>query len=308
MKRIAFFVLFCFCSMQALMADDSTAVSSSNELTLQAAFPLAAKLGYTYRHNFPFLQGEGPLTEANGIGLALGAEVSPISLNGIVEAVWTPIAFFQFAAGGSIGSGWNINLFGSDIYGIGLSHADAEGNAEHSGGAFDGLFLKAQTGVVLQADMAALFPGDWHHVVMRTSHEINYKRYTGASSGESWYFENDGGENCNGFNYYGNLLIGYQMPIFLNMVALLAEADLYLYNTPNRSRWGDDRIRWTFSGVLNFTVTKQLGAALVTQFVTARNFLEPNWEDLYYRNRHLNTSSPIHLEFYRVAAILTYKL
>jgi hypothetical protein len=308
MKRITFFVLFCFCSMQALMADDTSAISSSDELVLQITIEPAMKLGYTHRFNFPFLQGSSPLTEANGIGLALGAEVSPVSLNGIAEAVWTPIAFFQLAAGGSIGSGWNIKLFGSDVYGIGISHANAEGYTEHSGSSFNGLFLKAQMGAVLQADLAALVPGDWHHVVMRTYHEINYRGYTGASSGESWYFENDDGENCNGFNYYGNLLIGYQMPIFLNTVALLAEADMYLYDTPNRSRWGDDRIRWTFSGVLNFTITQKFSAALVTQFRTQRNYLQSNWKDLYYRNRTLNTSSPLRLEFFRIAAILTYQL
>jgi hypothetical protein len=69
----------------------------------------------------------------------LGTEISPISLNGIAEAVWTPIAFFQFAAGGRIGSGWNLNIFDSAIYEIGLNRPDIAGKGEHKGGAFDGL-------------------------------------------------------------------------------------------------------------------------------------------------------------------------
>jgi hypothetical protein len=144
-------------------------------------------------------------------------------------------------------------------------------------------------------------------VVFRTYHEINHKGYSAASAGESWYFENDDGENRNGFNYYGSLFLGYQMPLFLNTLGLLAEGDLYLYDTPNREQWGDERIRWTFSGLFNFVITKKLSAALLVQLRTRRNYDDPRWEDLFYQNRHIG-SKPLRLEFYRAAAILTYTL
>lgn len=309
MRNIALFVLLTL-FVQALIAENQTEEipdTISNELLLQISSLPEAKLGFTKRYIFPFLQGESSLTTDNNIGLALTAEISPISLNGIVEAVWTPIAFFQLAAGGRIGSGWNLELFGSDIYGIGVNRPNAVGNAENIGNAFDGLLWKTQIGAALQADLAAVFPGDWNHVVFRSYHEINYKGYTKASAGESWYFENDDGENINGFNYYGNFLIGYQMPIFLDLIALLTEMDLYLYDTPDRSRWGDEKIRWTFSNILNFTITKQFSLTLITQFWTRRNYKESDWQDLYYRNRTIDNSNPLRLEFYRVAAALTYK-
>ncbi len=311
MRRIAFLVLLSLCA-QVLIAEENrenkTGVTASRDITLLMSSLPEAKLGFTQRFSFPFLQGESPLTEGNNIGLALGADISPISLNGIAEAVWTPAAFFQLSAGGRIGSGWGVELFGGNIYGIGLNRPDAAGKAEQDGRAFDGLLWKVQTGAALQADLAAVFPGDWHHVVVRSYHEINYKGYTRAAAGESWYFENDDGENCNGFNYYGNLLIGYQMPIFFNMAALMAEADLYLYDTPNRGTWGDDKIRWTFSCLLNFSLIKQIDLAVITQFRTRKNYQESDWQDLYYRNRNIDTANPLHLEFYRVAVAVTYKL
>jgi hypothetical protein len=144
-------------------------------------------------------------------------------------------------------------------------------------------------------------------VVARSYHEINYQGYTRAKENESWYYENDDGEIRNGFNYYGNFLVGYQMPIFFNMAAFITEMDLYLYDTPNRGKWGDDRIRWTFSGIFNFTITKQIDISLIAQFRTRKNYQETNWHDLYYQNRTINNSSPLHLEFYRVAAAMTYK-
>jgi hypothetical protein len=308
MKRIALLVLLSLC-VQALIAEEKeNGAASSSELVLQVSTLPELKLGFTERFTFPFLQGDSPLTENNNIGVALTAEISPISLNGIAEAAWTPIAFFQLSAGGRIGSGWNIELFGGNVYGIGVNQQDAEGKAENAGQAFDGLRWKAQTGAIFQMDLAAVFPGDWNHVVALSCHEINYKGYTRAAANESWYFENDDGENCNGFNYYGNFLIGYQMPIFLNMVAFLTEMDLYLYDTPNRGKWGDDRMRWTFSNIFNFVITKQINLTIISQSRTRKNYRESNWRDLYYRNRTVNSSNPLHLEFYRVAAALTYKL
>jgi hypothetical protein len=306
MRRIVFLFVLAFIVMP-LIAQEGTDISSSRELLLQISSLPEAKLGFTQHFKFPFLQGESPLTEDNNIDLALTAEISPISLNGIVEAVWTPIAFFQLAAGSRIGSGWNIELFGSEIYGIGINQSGNNDNTEINGSAFDGLLWKAQLGGAIQFDLAAIFPGDWNHVVMRSYHEINYKGYTRAKVNEAWYFEADDGENCNGFNYYGNFLIGYQMPVFLNLIAILTEMDLYLYDTPGRESWGDNLIRLTFSAILGFEITERFSIALLTQFRTRRNFLESHWEDLYYRNRTVDTSNPQYLEFYRVAAALIYK-
>ena len=311
MRKIILLILLSLFA-QALTAeqkpDETNGADTSSELILQVSSLPEMKLGFTGHFIFPFLQGESPLTKDNNIGLALTAEISPISFNGIAEAVWTPIAFFQLAAGGRIGSGWNLELFGNTIYGIGINRSGAGGKAEQSGSALDGLLWKVQTGAAIQADLAAVFPGDWNHIVARSYHEINYKGYTHATSGESWYYENDEGENCNGFNYYGNFLIGYQMPVFFDFVAFLAEMDLYLYNTPDRGKWGDDKIRWTFSGIFKFSFTEKISLALIAQFRTQKNYRETGWRDLYYRNRTIDNSNPAHLEFYRVAAALTYKL
>jgi len=308
MKKLAILLLLLFFAsllVQPLIAQEETGVTSESNLLLQVSSLPELKLGFTQRYKFPFLQGEGPLTKDNNINLGLTAEISPISLNGIVEAVWTPIAFFEFSAGGRIGSGWNIELFGGDVYGIGVNR-NADGSGEINGSAFDGLLWKAQAGGALQFDLAAIIPGDWNHIVFRSYHEMNYKGYTKAKGNEAWIFENDDGENCNGFNYYGNFLLGYQMPIFLDMVAFLAEMDLYLYDTPNRGTWGDDLIRWTFSNVLSFTITEKFGFVIITQFRTRRNFTN-NWENLYYRDRIVDTSNPQHLEFYRVAGAFIFK-
>jgi len=311
MRKLAILLLLSIFA-QPLIAQEEKAKEpeplSSNSLLLQISTLPELKLGYTYKHKIPFLRGDGPLTKDNNVNFGLTAEISPISLNGLAEAVWTPIAFLEFSLGGRIGSGWNIELFDTHIHGIGINKRNAGGGGEIDGSEFDGLLWKAQAGGAFQFDLAAIAPGNWNHVVFRSYHEINHRGYSRATGNEAWVYEDDDGENCNGFNYYGNFLLGYKTPIFLDTIAFLAEMDLYLYDTPNREVWGDDLIRWTFSGVLSFTVTKKFGIAIITQFRTRRNFVESNWQDLYYRDRTVKTSDPIHLEFYRVAGAFTFKL
>jgi hypothetical protein len=314
--RVVFFGIFlgfCF-SVPFLRAEPG--FSSGRDLSLTLSTRPEVKLSFTQYFVFPFLQGDHFLTADNNIRLNLGAELSPISLNGLAEAVWTPAAFFQLSAGARLGSGWNMELFGSSIYGIGInrpqtSPGSSVRGSEITGDPFDGLLWKVHGGGALQFDLAALFPGDWHHLVFRSYHEGSYRAYSRSSPEDSWVFENDAGENRNGFIYYGNFLLAYQTPLFLNTLGILTEAERYLYQTPNRTDWGDERFRWTLSGLLNFTLTQRLGAALIVQCRTRRNYTDgdrDNENHFFYQDRILDRDRPLRLEFYRVAAILTLKL
>jgi len=312
MKKIAvlFVFLFAFSAHMLSAQDSESSVTSSGELVLQISSLPEAKLGYTHSFSLPLLQGSSFLTEGNNIRFDLTAEVTPINFNAIFKTVFTPIAFIELSAGARAGAGWPLDLFGSYIYGTGLNLPGIANSQTYSGSAFDALLWKGFFGGTFQFDLAAVVPGDWNHVVFLTYHEINYHGNTSAGANQGWYFENDDGENLNGFNYYGNFVIGYQMPIFLNMVALLVEMDQNLYDTPGRTVWGDHLIRWHFSAILNFTVTEKLGIAVITQFRTRRNFTnfdEHGNQSLHFQSRVLDTSNPLRLEFYRVAAILSYK-
>jgi hypothetical protein len=161
--------------------------------------------------------------------------------------------------------------------------------------------------------MAALLPGDWNHIVFRTYHEGTYMAYSGAGSDDSWVYEDDFAQNRNGFTYYGNFLLGYQMPIFLDTVGLLVEFNKNLYNTPGKELWGDELSRWHFSALFNFTITPKISAALIVQTRTMRNFTglygEKDRDKTYfYQYRVLDRENPLRLEFYRVAAVATFKL
>jgi hypothetical protein len=98
----------------------------------------------------------------------------------------------------------------------------------------------------------------------------------------------------------------------LDFVALMAEMDLNLYDTPGKDYWGGNLPAWTFSGIFNFAITPRFGTSLILQMRTVRNYgtsdLE-NGEQLWYQDlelRHDNGSQRI--LFYRAALIFSYKL
>ncbi|MDR2158467.1 MAG: hypothetical protein LBP23_00190 [Treponema sp.] len=287
---------------------EPAAVFSGEAAVVLSSLPEAA-LTVRRQVTVPFLRGNGPLTADNSIRASLGLELSPVSLYGLADLVWTPAAFFQLAAGTKLGSGWNTELFGSPVYGIGINRPrGASRRAEIDGDPFDGLHWDFRGGGVLQFDLAVLFPGDWHHVVFRSCHELHHRGYSRASAGDSWVFANDDGENRNGYTYYGNVFLGYRMPIFLNTAGLMAEMDKSLYAVPNEEDWGGDLVRWTFSGVLNVTLTERIGAALLVQCRTRRNYRDgdrKNEHRYFYQYRTLDRGNPLRLEFYRIAAAMT---
>jgi hypothetical protein len=302
----AFFVL---CPVP-VQADE---IASSTELSLQISSLPEAKLSVTQSFTFPFLQGSGPLTSGNNIKTDITAEVTPVSMAGIANVIWTPIAFLEFNVGGKAGSGWNMVLGN----GIGLN-VPIEGTDplkfKIDGSPFDGLQWRAWAGGAFQFDLAAVVPGDWNHVLVRAYNEFRYSAYTRAGIHDPWVIEADDAENQNGWTYHLTTVLGYQMPLspVLDFVGLMGEADFKLYNEPGEEAWGGHLPKWTISGLFNFSVTPNFSTTFIAQMQTRRNYGDSdfgNKDKIFYRDRKLMTNDGNQrLLFYRVALIFTYKL
>jgi len=300
-----------FSFLLALPLFAETDLKSDTSLSLALSSLPEAKLIFAQSFTLPCLQGDNPLVENNNVKFGVNAELTPISMNLLGNIVFTPVAFFELSAGGMLGTGWIINLFDSEVYGIGINRPDENGYAYVDGSALDGFFGKGHAGGALQFDAAALIPGEWNHVVFRSYHEIGYKMYSRAEKGDPWFYEDDFGENQNGWNYYGSYLVGYRMPIFLDTVAVLAEMDKYLYNTPGGDQWGDSLGRWTLGLMMNFAFSEKISSMLAVQFRTLRNYTNYTYSDednLFYRDRILDSDNPRSLTFFRAALILNYRL
>jgi len=292
-------------------------VQTPTELTLTASSEPGVKFSVRQSVVFPFLQGESPLTKENTIALVFSAEVSPASLNGIGEVIWTPAAFFLLSGGGRAGSGWNMPL--GDGIGINRPKTDQDNSSpyrksEIAGTAFDGLLWAGWGSGTVQFDLGAVIPGNWNHILFQTRQELRYAAYTKAGAGVPWVFENDFRENQNGWKYQAGYVIGYYMPAspVLDTIAFMAELHKNLYNTKGGSFWGDDLGYWIFSGLFNFSITSQFSTALAIQMHTRRNHGNRNFNldtDYFYRDLPLESEGgQRRVLFYRAALILTYKL
>jgi hypothetical protein len=301
-------------------AQEESGIKTSTNLQLQVSSVPEAKLVFSQSFIFPFMQGSGPLTRDNNIATALTAEVTPISLTGKAEVIWTPAAFFLLSGGGLAGSGWNMALGN----GIGINKPEDENavpppprKATIDGSAFDGLLWRAWGAGTLQFDLGAIIPGSWTHVLFQTRQEIRYGAYSRAKPGESWIFEADYGENQNGWVYYASYVLGYQMPLspVLDTIAFMAELEKPLYDTTGEDyllykSGGGNLGRWTFSGLLNFSITKRFSTTLALQMQTSRNHGSSDFNnvDYYYRDFELkDDGGQRRLLFYRAALLLNYK-
>jgi hypothetical protein len=147
----------------------------------------------------PFLQGDGPLFSSNNVKFKGILGVSPISVSLTGEAVLTPIAVMELSVGGILGTGWNFDPL--DLEGLRILEDSALTTRPDS---MQGMYYKGKAGAALQFDTAAIWPGDWTSIVMRTYHEINIQGYTNYSGNTGgWEFET-AGLHQNALNYKGD--------------------------------------------------------------------------------------------------------
>jgi hypothetical protein len=310
------FIVLMIIPVSARANEDAGGIKTSTSLELHGSNLPEIKFRFCQSFTFPFLQGSGPLTKGNNLAIVLSADVSPIFLTGIAEVNWTPAAFFVISGGGFAGSGWNIPT----AAGIGINKpvgvliaGDPPRDAEVDGKAFDGLHWRAWGAGTFQFDLGALIPGDWTHVVFQTRHEFRYSGYTRAGSGDAWYYQNDDGENKNGWKYYASIVLGYQMPkapVF-DMVGIMAEVEKPLYKSTGGDLWGESLGYWVFSALANFSIHPRFNAALAIQMRTRRNHGTSNFQDkdYYYQDFELKKEGgKRRVVFYRVAAILKFKV
>ncbi len=274
-----------------VFADESPKVST--EISFVASTLMEMQAGITWRSVL-----------AKNVAASAGAAVSPVSVNVASDIAWTALPFLELSAAIKAGSGWNTAL----ADGLRLNERSGLHDNELTGGAFSGLVWQVQSGGALQFDWAAIKPGDWNHIVFRSYHGINYRSNTGAGAGESWLYEADTGENRNGFNYYGNAFLGYRMPLPLDLIGFLAEADRYLYDSAGGTEWGDDLTRWKLATVFNAAFTDKISAAFLLQWQSVRTFTDETAGYGFYQDRRLSGAGARSVEFYRAVMSVLYKL
>jgi hypothetical protein len=257
----------CIIGINTVWAEENKELQKQTDLSLIASTAGEMQFGFEKRIIFPFLQGTTALTSGNNIVLKFGAEATPITINVLADTIWTPVAFFKFSLGSQIGSGWNYDMFGIRMNGMGLYRRVEQGDTQEfaDGSGFDGAVWDVHLGTTLQFDLAAVFPGDWNHIVMKFENVVNYQNYTRARGAEWWYFKADDGINQNAFGYYFSGFFGYQLPLFLDMVGFQFESSFPFYNPQSGESLANRDPEMFWSLVAEFVIGRRFTIVAITQ-------------------------------------------
>ncbi len=309
MKKIAAitaaFMLITVCAFTEEAVEPSAPepkkVEYSTKLSLAIAFHPAAMINVTESFKVPVMQFDNPLTKDNNITFKLGAGLSPVTLDASFSMAWTPIAFLELYTGGLIGSGWSIK----NLHGVAINKIDNKKTPLN----FSRAFYAVHFGGALQFDLGAVVPHDWTHIIFRIDQFGSYKGLTHTDKYTSWVWQNDVGENRNGLRYEASYVLGYKMPIYLNLIGMMVNTEKTYFAVKkgvNKSKWGEDRLYVKFGPILNFEIMKGMNLLLIAEWETKHPYT--SGENSFYQNRTIDKSKPEKVAFKRAALLFSYTI
>lgn len=312
MKKLFICIALCSFFFLPLAAREETHENHSSEhsnkkvaytTTINAivTWPPQALVGVTQSFKVPLMQFDNPLTKDNNINFKIGAELSPISFEGKFSITWTPIAFLEFYTESRVGSGWKLT---NELLGTAIN--------ENKGGKSNSIpinFSKAvysfTLGGTFQFDLGAVIPHDWSHVIFKTDQYALYKAMSGVNSETSWLYQADSGANRNGWRYMSSYVIGYKMPLFLDLIAMKIDVEKKLFASPkglDNKKWGEDLFLTTFGPVINFNIKKDYNIMLLAQWYTYPVYKNEVKDD-FYQTKIIDTDKKTQVKFYQVGIV-----
>ena len=136
-----------------------------------------AVVEFDVAYTLPFLRGNDEFTKENHIVFNTGLEVTPVSVAPVASITVSPIAFLEFAIGGTVGTGWSIG----DLF-QGMAKYEAAKPEYKNLTPFAHWLLYGWASACLMFDLAAVWDGDWHHVVATATYKAGYKKMTGTNA------------------------------------------------------------------------------------------------------------------------------
>ena len=221
---------------------------------------------YNYIISTPF--GTNPLVSGNNLNLGLALELTPVTITPEVSLCFTPVAFLKFTTSGRIGTGWNF------IGNMGIGKLDSPKNGYVSVPSFQNWYYEFKFSSLFQFDLGVVISGDWTHVVTLASYDVIYNGQTSAKEGEPWYWQ-AGGEYFNGWKYYSNIIVGYQMPLVLQTVGVQFEFSGYFdgvkVNAPYKD-WNPYFTKIAINPVMILEFTENQALTIQFNFSSRRGF------------------------------------
>lgn len=242
------------------------------------------------------LQGESFLTKSNKVAFSFKGKLSPITVGVEFEVLFTPIAFIDIFVGSSNDAGW----YGAGVVGLGLN----DKGTTPSKGPLQGVLTQNWVGGTFKFDLAAVLPGDdtWKHIVLLSSHKLLFRSFNIAEENEAWVFQ--GRDGFNGIQYKQTTLLGYQMPLILETAGIIVETTA---DVSKHKDFDNDFVECRFGGLFNLKINENHSLAILPQFTTKQRYTDETIKEEYFNNREVDSTSPVFIDFERIAFVYSYK-
>lgn len=254
---------------------ESDFVSGSNHFAPVSGIFKSVGLQETFcaKYVIPTPFGESAFVKDNNISLGANLIFSPVTIMPTVSVSFTPIAFLNLSAGAAIGTGWQ--LFGGTFEGF-LGH-DGKGEYKQFD-AFQTWLYQFWGNATLMFDAAAIFPGEWNHVVALASFDFRYWGIAGEHSGTEVFKWQNTANLAQGARFDINLLVGYQMPITISMVGINFEWSGYFKGDEafgkNYETFNGDFVQVDINPLAQISFTQKDILTIMLNFSSRRSFKE----------------------------------
>lgn len=247
-----------------------------------SAFELRATGTYNYVIPVPF--SDHALVRGNTLTLSPALELTPVSLSPKFDVAFSPIAFLVFYAGGRIGTGWNLAPMGVK----GLAVFDEASREYESVVPFASYMHQWYLEGLFQFDVAAVLPGDWNHVVMQARYKFLYEGLWNAGGRQEFWRWQGTAEKASGWQYQSSVVVGYQMPLLLQLVGLQFEFEGYFdrHDFPDwAQQWDPTFMKVGISPVMNLKFNDKHSLMVQFRFRSRRSFsteVQSDTHDFFY--------------------------
>lgn len=222
----------------------------------------------------PFHFGKNKLFQGNKIALTSSVAITPVSIFPKASISITPIAFFTASFGAGIGTAW-------ELLGVkSISRYDARKKEYVQMDAFKTWFYSVWSNFTFMFDTGAIFPGEWNHVVAVASFEFSYSGLLNADEEFTLYKwqTNDHQMKSGKYNYF--FLLGYQMPLKLNLVGINVELSGFYDKDlePLYSAFKGSFMQIDIGPMAQVKITEKDSATFMIGFSSRRSFEEEHSE------------------------------
>jgi len=259
-------------------------------------FQQSVDAAYTIPLNF----SENMLLSGDKLVLDAGLSLTPVSIMPKASVTIVPVAFFTFAAGGSIGTAW-------ELIGIkSISRYDSEKAEYVQMKSFETWYYNVWNCSTLMFDTGAVISGDWTHVVAVASFTFGYNGLLNADKKYDMFQWQTNSAMVDGGYYDFNFILGYQMPLKLNTVGIMCNLNGYLDDDDFASKYdgyNGDFVNINLSPVAIVNFTEKDSVLFLLNFSSRRSFSEDNDD---YRKEPLLKNSGREWFFKRIGMSWTH--